>query len=178
MVNKMKDDFDLSNLRKKPKRKNSRAKGAAFENKVAKILNNRFNTSEFSRTPGSGAFATTHKLPDHLKLHGDLITPKNFKFIIECKKGYNEQGLHSLLDYDSKIWEWVEHMETDGHAAQKQPILLMAQDRKPIVCILEFDKSLGDTSNPYSILHGERKTYMMLYLEDLLTQPDHFFLEE
>ena len=173
----MEDNYDLSNLRSKPKRKNSRAKGAAFENKVAKILNERFDTKEFARTPGSGAFATTHTLPKHLQIQGDLITPQTFRYIIECKKGYNEQGLHSLLDYDSKIWEWVSTMERDAHAAQKSPILLMAQDRKPIVCILEFDKSLGDTSNPYSILHGERKTYMMLYLDDLLTQPDHFFLQ-
>ena len=68
-------------------------------------------------------------------------------------------------------------MGVDAAAAQKEPILLMAQDRKPIVCILEFDKSLADTSNPYCVLKGERKTYMMIYLDDILTQPDHYFLE-
>ncbi len=122
MVNKMKDDFDLSNLRKKPKRKNSRAKGAAFENKVAKILNNRFNTSEFSRTPGSGAFATTHKLPDHLKLHGDLITPKNFKFIIECKKGKTRQVLTLFLTYNVKTWNGSARRERMPPPAKHNPI--------------------------------------------------------
>jgi Holliday junction resolvase len=74
----MKDNYDISKLNKKKKKVNSRAKGSTFERQIAKILNERFNTSEFSRTPGSGAFATTHSLPDHLKIYGDLITPQNF----------------------------------------------------------------------------------------------------
>jgi hypothetical protein len=63
----MDDIYDLKNLRKKPKRNNSRTKGNTFERQIAKILNDRFNTTEFSRSPGSGAFATTHSLPEHLK---------------------------------------------------------------------------------------------------------------
>ncbi len=94
----MEDNYDISPLKKK-KRKNSRAKGSTFERSIAKTLNDRFNTSEFSRSPGSGAFATTHTLPDHLKIYGDLITPQNFKYCIECKKGYNNQNLYSLYNY-------------------------------------------------------------------------------
>ena len=75
----MQDNYDISALKKK-KKVNSRAKGSAFERTIAKQLNEKFETSEFSRTPGSGAFATTHSLPDHLKLYGDLITPQNFRF--------------------------------------------------------------------------------------------------
>ena len=82
----MEDKYDLTSLRKKPKRKNSRTKGNTFERHIAKTLNDRFETTEFSRSPGSGAFATTHTLPEHLKIYGDLITPQNFKFCIECKK--------------------------------------------------------------------------------------------
>ena len=57
----MEDLYNLDNMRKKPKRKNSKAKGSAFERKVAKLLNEHFETTDFQRTPGSGAFATTHK---------------------------------------------------------------------------------------------------------------------
>ena len=60
----MEDNYDFSKLKKK-KKVNSRAKGSTFERQIAKLLNNRFNTTEFSRTPGSGAFATTHSLPDY-----------------------------------------------------------------------------------------------------------------
>ena len=73
---------------KKP-RVNSRRKGNAFEREIAKLFNTRFNTSEFARTPGSGAFATTHTLPEYLQIHGDLITPKDFAYVIECKTGYD-----------------------------------------------------------------------------------------
>jgi len=91
----MKDNYDISALKKK-KKVNSRAKGSSFERQVAKILNDRLGTTEFSRTPGSGAFATTHSLPDHLKLYGDLITPQNFKKLLKFKKGNNNQNLFSL----------------------------------------------------------------------------------
>ena len=99
----MEDNYDISKLKKK-KKVNSRTKGASFERQIATMLNKRFNTKEFSRTPGSGAFATTHNLPEHLKLHGDLITPKNFRYCIECKKGYNKENLYSLDNYRSDFW--------------------------------------------------------------------------
>ena len=78
----MKDEFDITPLKKK-KKVNSRAKGNRFENKIAKMLNERFKTKEFCRSPGSGAFATTHTLPEYLKIYGDLITPERFKYVIE-----------------------------------------------------------------------------------------------
>ena len=65
---------------KKKKRVNSRRKGNAFEREIAKLLNTRFNTTDFCRSPGSGAFATTHLLPQYMKVYGDLITPENFNF--------------------------------------------------------------------------------------------------
>ena len=95
----MDDNYELDELLTKPKRKNSRTKGNAFERQIAKALNNRFKTTEFSRSPGSGAFATTHSLPEHLKIYGDLITPDKFKYCIECKKGYNHLNLYSLYNY-------------------------------------------------------------------------------
>ena len=119
----MEDNYDLSKLRKKPKRKNSRTKGNTFERQVAKLLNDRFKTTEFSRSPGSGAFATTHSLPDHLKIYGDLITPEKFKFCIECKKGYNNQNLYSLYNYSSEIWKFIEQSEKDAGKCGLIPIL-------------------------------------------------------
>ena len=107
----MDDKYDLSNLRSKPKRKNSRTKGNTFERQVAKLLNDRFKTTEFSRSPGSGAFATTHRVPDHLKIYGDLLTPEKFKFCIECKKGYNNLNLYSLYNNSSELWKFIEQID-------------------------------------------------------------------
>ena len=97
-IRKMIDDYDLTNLKTdKKKRTNSKAKGSRFERKIASILNDRLNTKEFSRTPGSGAFATTHNLPDYLKIYGDLIAPSKFKYCIECKKGYKNIKINHIL---------------------------------------------------------------------------------
>ena len=130
----MKDIIDLKKL-KKPKRVNSKAKGGAFERQIAKMLNEQFDTKEFSRTPGSGAFATTHQLPEHITVAGDLITPLNFKFCIECKKGYNDQTIYSLLDYNSKIWQFIEQCERDAKKMNKVPMIIYKQDRKDILVI-------------------------------------------
>ncbi len=134
----MKDIVNLEKLKKK-KRVNSKAKGGAFERQIAKMLNEQFETKEFNRTPGSGAFATTHELPEHITVAGDLITPLNFKFCIECKKGYNDQTIYSLLDYNSKIWQFIEQCEKDAKKMNKVPMIIYKQDRKDILVITYKD---------------------------------------
>ena len=134
----MKDILDLKKLKKK-KRVNSKAKGGAFERKIATLLNEQFKTKEFNRTPGSGAFATTHLLPKHITVAGDIITPLNFKFCIECKKGYNDQSIYSLLDYNSKIWEFIEQSEKDAKKLKKVPMIIYKQDRKDTLVITYKD---------------------------------------
>jgi len=131
----MEDDYDISSLKKK-KKINSRTKGSSFERKIAKIFNNKFNTTEFSRTPGSGAFATTHSLPDHLKIYGDLITPQNFKYCIECKKGYNKENLYSLYNYSSDFWKFIGQCEKDSEKCNKIPMIIFKQDRHPTLVII------------------------------------------
>jgi len=161
----------LASLKPK-KRKNSRAKGNAFENKVSKILNERFDTDEFSRSPGSGAFATTHKLPSHLQIYGDLISPQDFKFIVECKKGYNQLGMDALLNRKSKVWEWIETLERDMAASRKPGFILTAQDRKPSIVITPYNKQIDNHTDKKVIVDK----YIMIYLEDFLSLPDTFFL--
>ena len=132
----MEDNYDLKNLRKKPKRKNSRAKGHGFERDIAKLLNNRFNTTEFSRTPGSGAFATTHSLPAHLKIYGDLITPYKFRYCIECKKGYNNINLYSLYNNSSEVWDFLRQTQKDSQKCGRIPMMILKQDRKPALAFI------------------------------------------
>lgn len=131
----MKDNYDISALKKK-KKVNSRAKGSTFERQIAKILNDRLGTTEFSRTPGSGAFATTHSLPDHLKIYGDLITPQNFRYCIECKKGYNNQNLYSLFNKSSEFWKFIEQCQKDSEKCGKLPMVIFKQDRQPTLAII------------------------------------------
>ena len=170
----MKDKVNLEKLKKK-KRVNSKAKGGAFERHIANLLNEHFETKEFNRTPGSGAFATTHQLPDHITVAGDLITPLNFKFCIECKKGYNDQTIYSLLDYNSKIWQFIEQSEKDAKKLNKMPMIIYKQDRKDILVITY--KDMFTTMIPSITIFKDNKetltpnTYSIYKLNDIIV--DH-----
>jgi SPX domain protein involved in polyphosphate accumulation len=168
----MEDDFDLTNLKKK-KRVNSRAKGNSFERKVAKILNERFNTKDFSRTPGSGAFATTHTLPKHLKIYGDLITPEKFRFVIECKKGYNKENLSSLFSKKSEFWKFIKQAEKDSENSGKPFMILLQQDRKEIMCIRKDCFHVL----PPEVIEVKIKNYSIFLLTDFLILDDEYFLD-
>ena len=170
----MKDNYDISTLKKK-KRANSRAKGSSFERTTAKLLNDRFNTTEFSRTPGSGAFATTHTLPDHLKIYGDLITPQNFKYCIECKKGYNKENLYSLYNYSSDFWKFIDQCEKDSEKCQKIPMVIFKQDRQQTLTIVPYD--ILYQSNNYIEIHKEDKIYRIYLFNDLLKEPDYAWID-
>ena len=176
----MEDNYDISKLKKK-KKVNSRAKGSTFERQIAKTLNDRFNTSEFSRTPGSGAFATTHSLPDHLKIYGDLITPQNFKYCIECKKGYNNQNLYSLYNYSSEFWGFLDQCEKDSKKCDRIPMVIFKQDRQPTLAIIP---NYVQTSKlqPYIEIHKRDNhfnfiTYRIYKFEDLLDDHDAIWLD-
>ena len=173
----MEDNYDIFALKKK-KRINSRTKGNTFERQIAKLLNDRFNTTEFSRTPGSGAFATTHTLPDHLKIYGDLITPQNFKYCIECKKGYNKENLYSLYNYSSDFWGFIDQCEKDSQKCCKIPMVLFKQDRHPTLAIVPA--YIHYHTNPIKyieIIKTDLIKYKIYLLEDLLKESDFCWLD-
>ena len=173
------DDFDLSNFTTNQKRKkvNSRAKGNRFENKVAKLFNQKFNTKEFSRTPGSGAFATTHKLPSYMKIYGDLITPEKFRFIIECKKGYNGETICDLFNNKSDVSDMIVKAERDSQNSSKPFLLIIGQDRKDPVVITNDVIRYDDNSQT---LEGTIKNIgiKMFKLKDLLSRDSSYFFDE
>ena len=164
---KKNDILELGEFGRK-KRVNSRNKGNAFERKIAKMLNERFETKEFCRTPGSGAFGTTHKhLPTHIKVHGDLITPQSFRFIIECKNGYNIL-LDDVFNKRSDFWKFIKQAEREGNQVGKEWLLIYQKTRrKPIVVtnieIFELERA--------SLSDG----YFIYPLDKFLEMPKHFF---
>jgi hypothetical protein len=160
--------LELENKFYKKPRINSRTKGNAFERALAKKLNLRFDTTEFCRTPGSGGFATTHKLPEHLHVHGDLITPKDFKFIIEAKRGYDIK-FEDIWKPKSKLFEFIAQATRDGEAGKKPWLLIYKKDRQKEIVICEV-------SLP-SIPKATIKQYNLYLLEDILALPDEVFYE-
>jgi Holliday junction resolvase len=174
----MKDDYDISALKKK-KKVNSRTKGSSFERNIAKVLNDRFDTKEFSRTPGSGAFATTHSLPDHLKIYGDLITPKNFKYCIECKKGYNKENLYSLYNNSSDTWKFIKQCEKDAEKCGKYPMVIFKQDRQPTLAIVPYHTWIDNAYYCITIEDKDKTRKYKIYLFDelLKKEPNYFWFD-
>ena len=178
----MKDNFDLSPLKVK-KRKNSKQKGNTFERKVCDTLNERFGKDLFHRTPGSGAFATTHKLPDHLLLEGDIMVPLNFKFCIECKKGYNTEGLATFFKEKSLVKGFLEKLEKQARSIEKLPLLIIGQDRQPTLAItprlLELeslnDVGLNEVGHLSLVVPPLYYVYTMLTLTDFLQLDTNYF---
>ena len=175
----MEDNYDISGLKKK-KKVNSRTKGSSFERQIAKTFNDRFNTTEFSRSPGSGAFATTHTLPEHLKIYGDLITPQNFKYCIECKKGYNNLNLYSLYNYSSEWWSFLEQCQKDSKKCDKIPLVIFKQDRQPTLAIVPSHVQTNKLQQYIEIFKEEppmtKRVYRIYKFEDLLDDYDSFWI--
>ena len=166
-----KDPNDLLNLENdfyvKP-RVNGKRKGAAYERQLAKKLNETFNTTDFSRTPGSGAFATTHKLPEHLQIHGDLITPENFKFVIEAKRGY-DITLEDLWKPKSNFYKFIDQARRDGRAANKPWLLIYKKDRQKDIVICEHKFDIKEKA----IIKGKYNIYLLKDILDL-SRPNLF----
>jgi len=152
----------------KKKRVNSKRKGSTFERKIAKILNERLGTKEFSRTPGSGAFATSHKnLPDHLRIQGDLITPVDFPFVVECKNGYDVQ-IDDLFKRKSDFHSFVKQAQSDAKSAKKDWMVIYQKTRRMALVIVGERYSV----KPELVL-DER--YFIYPLNEFLKLPDEVF---
>ena len=152
---------------KKP-RVNSKRKGANFERKIAQKLNERFNTTDFNRTPGSGAFGSTHQLPQHLIVHGDLITPQNFKYTIECKNGYNVE-LDDLFKPKSDFFKFIEQAKMDARRACREWMVIYKKDRRKEMVVV--DAPLASLAHFLSV--GDN--YYIYLLKDVLALPEAFW---
>ena len=152
----------------KKRRVNSKRKGNAFERKIAKLLNERLGTKEFSRTPGSGAFATSHKnLPEHLKIQGDLITPSQFPFIVECKNGYDVQ-IDDLFKRKSDFKSFVKQAQSDAKSAGKEWMVIYQKTRRMAIVIVGKPYS----TSPELCLNSE---YFIYPLNEFLKLPNEVF---
>lgn len=150
------DDFNLDPLKMRLKKKkiNSRNKGNAFERKLCEILNTFFNTTDFSRSPGSGAFATTHKLPEHLMIRGDLITPQKFKWIIEAKCGYDKEGICSLFSKKSIMLDWLVKVNKESLLAGRHFMLLLHQSRQETIAFTKHMPTYMNYPRNHIVIYG------------------------
>lgn len=165
------NELNYSELEKdlKKPRKNSKRKGSNFERKVVKLLEDRFDTP-FSRTPGSGAFATTHKTIQEMS--GDIIVPTGFRFCIECKSGYDyELHLTKLFDPRSRLYDFIRQAVKDSRKAKKDWLLIWKGTRKQALVFCE-----KDFFSKCPKVQVNTKCWMYR-LEDVLKQEDCYWFD-
>jgi hypothetical protein len=174
------EDFIVENLftdKKKNKKIDGKKKGNRTELDLTKVLNNRFG-SGFSRSVGSGnRWGQVNHLPKHARevFSGDLIVPKNFKFVIESKGGYDGIDMSSVfLKGNSEIDNFLGQVINDSKRCDRKPMLCWKKTRKPWLVFL-LTKDLKGKNFKYKMQYEK---WTVVALEHLLALEDSFFLNE
>lgn len=172
---KVEDLLETGEFAKAKKRVNSRRKGNTFERQIAKVLNGRFGTTDFNRSPGSGAYATTHNLPAHLKIYGDLITPLGFRFVIECKSGYNLE-LDDPFKRNSDLWSFIKQAQGDATAADRDWMVIYKKNNRTKLVITDVPL---EVKQYLTLRDSKGKEYFVYDIKKVLELPDEvFFIKE
>jgi len=174
------DDFfidDLSQEKKKKKKKaDGKKKGNRTELELVKILTERFGEG-FSRSIGSGnRWGQVSYLPKHASdiFSGDLIVPKNFKWVLESKGGYNNIDLNSVFVCgNSELSGFLDQVSQDSRRCGRKPMLCWKKDRKPWLAFVHT-KELAGRKFTYRLEYGK---WSVVDLKTLLKLDDEFFLE-
>jgi len=161
---------------------NGKNKGNGFERKIANLLSTRFETetglkSSFRRNSDSGSFfggtnkqrTETHNLD--YAVFGDLITPKNFKFSIECKHYKTAPTFQSLVNHNITMWDsWLKQAQQDATSSNRKMCLIIKYNNVDEI-VLVADKLLDIYD------YSKYKTWYVYKLTDFLAMPDGYFFE-
>lgn len=145
------DDFDLqiddilANNVKTKKKVNGKKKGNRVELKLCKVLTEHFD-EEFSRSVGSGnRWSQVNNMPSHAKqtFAGDICVPEKFKWVIECKGGYEDNmNLTNICDGKlSCLDDFIEQVCSDAEYSDRKPILCWKRNRKPWIAVIKWSDS-------------------------------------
>jgi len=136
-------DFDIEDILEsntKKKRINSKRKGKRVELELCKVLSKHFK-KQFSRSVGSGnRWGQVTNLPKHARdtFTGDICPPEGFKWVIECKGGYeNDIDLNGVLDGGcARLDDFIKQSERDAKQSGRLPIIIWKRSRKPWLAML------------------------------------------
>lgn len=175
---------------KAPKKKmrpgGGKAKGSAFEAKVAKMLSAALPIN-FIKSPGSGAriggknFATIGQMMgvDTQKLFNADVVPvneaqvgQNFRFSIECKSYATPDNFTSLVSGAANVYKWFEESVVDSAKIDREPVLIFKWNNTPIFAAV-LARTMEGMVTPKLTLHRQGFKDLDIYeLEELLTYPD------
>lgn len=148
----------------------SKLKGNTFEREISTLLNNKYQTSEFSRAPGSGAYfggqnkskaGTAHSIET---LTGDIITPLDFPYSIECKSYSPQTGPNFyaiITGQDRTLDKWIAQAESDASKKNKQPLLFIKITRKGTYFVTRTSSIKSPISVPSTIYYSNDQQYSM-----------------
>lgn len=123
---------------------NSKKKGNRGELELVKIFNTHFGEGLFSRTPSSGAITggKNREITENLSLEtkitlaSDIITPIDFRFIIE-HKFYAEPSFWDLFNSGAEINDWFTQAQNDADFVYKDPMVVVKYNRKPRIVYIK-----------------------------------------
>jgi hypothetical protein len=167
------EDDILAN--KKKKKVNGKKKGSRTELDLAKILIERFGQG-FSRSIGSGNRWSQAQLPKHAAevYSGDLVVPKDFKWVIESKGGYDGIDMSSVfVRGNSELDGFLEQATSDSKRCGRKPMMCWKKTRKPWLAFVMNEELVGKDFK-YSMKYGK---WTAVALEHLLKLEDDFFID-
>lgn len=157
----------------------SKNKGNAFERKISKLLSERFEKitgvkTGFVRNADSGSFfggKNQTRVDTHLMENacfGDIKTPSNFKFSVECKHYKTPPSFASIIKQEYKLFDtWIEQARQDALNSGKKMLIIIKFNSVPEFVIVE------DVAHD---AFGRYKEYHLVELSKWLSQADsHFF---
>lgn len=148
----MSDISSLVSDTPKPVRKkatNGKQKGNSFERTIATTLSERFaaitgKEKAFRRNPDSGSFfggsnqSRTKDYDTESAQYGDLITPKNFKWAIECKFYKTAPSLNSVIQGKNEKWNaWLSQSNQDAKNSGKLAMLVVKYNQVDIMAFVD-----------------------------------------
>jgi len=140
------------------KKGRGRRKGHEFENEVAKMLSSWWGEERsFSRTPLSGGWRRLSGMKEvEQYVAGDLICPKDFPFVVECKKVEAFQWHSLIFSYDTSLFkQWFTHCSEEAESVNKAPFVIFSRNRWGIVGCLSKEN--------YRKLYMKRSAVHMIF---------------
>ena len=102
---------------------------------------------------------------------------KKFKFIIECKKGYNNEQISDLLNPKSTISKMIAQAHRDSKKSSRKFLLFIGQNRKEPVAITN-DLSISVNGSSFQGVSGDIKVAMFRLCDLLEIDTTNFFLND
>lgn len=162
---------------------NSKNKGNTFERKIAKILSERFEphtglSDAFRRNIDSGSFfgaSNQHRIQKHGTEHanfGDILTPQDFKFAVECKHYKTPPTFGTIIKGEYKLFdEWIGQAKQDAENAGKAWMVIAKFNNVDEFVLVQQGIA------PQSKILMRYKDADIVPLKKLLEEDDSFFFE-